>query len=462
MLLADHSLTHLAHRTSDLPLSAPDSRRDESLTVRDVYRAWWPLAASWLLMGFELPAVSAFVARLADPEIHLAAYGGIVFPLALLIESPIIMLLAASTALCRDHAAYQLVRRYAVIIAGSLTGLHVALAFTPLFDLVALGLLGAPAEILEPARLGFMIMTPWTFSIAMRRFQQGVLIRFGHSREVGLGTAVRLAVNLMVLIVGLVIQRVPGIAVGTAAVALGVIAEALYIRHRTRPVLRDQLPAIDLSGPALTEARFRRFYAPLSVTPLLLFLAMPMASAAMGRMPMVLASLAAWPVVNGLIFTFRSVGFGLNEVVVAQLEKPNAVPALRSFTLRLALGMTILVLLFAITPLGEIWFRQVSALKPELADLAGVGLLLAAAIPGMTALQSLYQGAVVHGHRTRAVTEAMLIYIGSIVAVLAAGVAWQGQPGLYFAVGSMAVGNAAQLLWLRIRARPLLRAAGAP
>ena len=438
-------------------MDAQAIRRDESLTVRDVYRAWWPLAASWLLMGFELPAVSAFIARLADPEIHLAAYGGVVFPLALVIESPIIMLLAASTALCRDQAAYQLVRRYAVLIAGALTGLHVVVAFTPLFDPLVRGLLGAPEEIVEPARLGLMIMTPWTFSIAMRRFQQGVLIRFGHSREVGLGTAVRLATNLAVLVAGLAIGRLPGIAVGTTAVALGVIAEALYIRWRTRPVLRDRMPAIDLSSPALTEARFRTFYAPLSVTPLLLFLAMPLASAAMGRMPLVLASLAAWPVVNGLIFTFRSVGFGLNEVVVAQLERPNAVPALRRFTLWLSLGMTALILLVALTPLGEFWFRQVSALKPELADLAGIALLFAAAIPGMTALQSLYQGAVVHGHRTRAVTEAMGIYIGVILAVLATGIAWQGQPGLYFAVGAMALGNAAQLLWLRLRARPLLR-----
>ena len=55
-------------------------------------------------MGLELPLVSAVVARLPDPTVSLAAYGGVVFPLALLIESPIIMLLSASTALARDLA----------------------------------------------------------------------------------------------------------------------------------------------------------------------------------------------------------------------------------------------------------------------------------------------------------------------------------------------------------------------
>ncbi len=56
------------------------------LSYKRILNTWWPLAASWLLMGAELPALSAFVARLPDPAINLAAYGGIVFPLALIIE----------------------------------------------------------------------------------------------------------------------------------------------------------------------------------------------------------------------------------------------------------------------------------------------------------------------------------------------------------------------------------------
>ena len=65
------------------------------LNDRRIFKTWWPLAVSWLLMSVELPALSAVIARLPDPEIHLAAYGGVVFPIALIVESPIIMLLAA-------------------------------------------------------------------------------------------------------------------------------------------------------------------------------------------------------------------------------------------------------------------------------------------------------------------------------------------------------------------------------
>ena len=107
------------------------------LSYRRIFATWWPLAASWLLMGVELPAVSAFVARMPNPAINLAAYGGIVFPLALIIESPVIMLLAASTALSKDEPSYQLIRRFMLITAAALTGLHILIAFTPLYYFVA-------------------------------------------------------------------------------------------------------------------------------------------------------------------------------------------------------------------------------------------------------------------------------------------------------------------------------------
>jgi len=79
------------------------------LRLAEVARNWLPLAASWLVMGLEMPVVSAIMARLADPEIHLAAYGGVVFPIALIVEAPVIMLLAASVALAKDAASSALI-----------------------------------------------------------------------------------------------------------------------------------------------------------------------------------------------------------------------------------------------------------------------------------------------------------------------------------------------------------------
>ena len=142
---------------------APEQHRDfASLSTRRIIRTWWPLAASWLLMGAELPLLGAVVARLPNPVVSLAAYGGVVFPLALIIESPIIMLLAASTALSKDWSSYLKIRRFMMIAGASLTALHLLVVLSPLYYVVVEGILGVPAMIVEPARVGLIIMTPWT------------------------------------------------------------------------------------------------------------------------------------------------------------------------------------------------------------------------------------------------------------------------------------------------------------
>lgn len=147
---------------SENPQTAPPapSARSAPLSLRDVFTTWSPLAGSWLLMGLELPVVSAVMARLPHATVSLAAYGGVVFPLSLLIEAPILMLLTASTALARDMHSYRVVRRFMFVAAGSLTALHALVAFTPLFDLIAVSLIGVPDEVREPARTGLRIMLP--------------------------------------------------------------------------------------------------------------------------------------------------------------------------------------------------------------------------------------------------------------------------------------------------------------
>jgi hypothetical protein len=427
------------------------------LTLSRIARTWWPLAASWLLMGAELPALSAVVARLAAPEINLAAYGGVVFPLALIIESPIIMLLAASTALSKDWASYRKLWNYMMAAGALLTVLHVLVAFTPLYYVVVAGVLGVPEAIVEPARVGLMIMTPWTWSIAYRRFNQGVLIRFGHSRSVGMGTAVRLTADLTVLLIGLAVGAIPGVVVATAAVAAGVMSEAVFAGIRVQPVLRGELRAQPAVEPPLTYRAFFAFYIPLVFTSLLSLIAQPIGSAALSRMPQALLSLAVWPVVGGLVFMTRGLGIAFNEVVVALLDEPAARRALRRFTVLLALSATAVLTLIAATPLSRLWFERVSALEPGLADMARLGLWVALPMPALSALQSWYQGALLHSRRTRGITESVGVFLAATAAVLLAGVAWGRITGLYVGLAGMVIGSLAQTVWLWRRARPVLR-----
>lgn len=427
------------------------------MSLRTIFNTWWPLAASWALMGLELPLISAIIARLENPEINLAAYGGIVFPLALLIESPIIMLLAASTALSKDIPSYRLVRRFMMITSAILTALHILVAFTPLYYLVVEGLMGAPEEIVEPARIGLMIMLPWTWSIAYRRFNQGVLIRFGHSKAITIGSVLRLAMDAIVLVVGYLVGTIPGIVVGTAAVAAGVISEAIYSGIMVKSVVKNELPLAKPVVPALDWGAFFRFYIPLFLTSLLFLIGQPVISAAMNRMPQSIPSLAVWPVLGGFLFILRSLGVAYNEVVVAILDQPRSYYNLNRFTNILAIITTGLLLIIAATPVSSLWFEKISALSPELSNLAKSAIWLAIPLPAISVFQSWYQGAIVTGRRTIHITISVGIYLVSISVILGAGIISGGFAGIYVGIAALTLGLLAQTVWLWIGSRPTLK-----
>ena len=159
----------------------------------NITAAWWPLALSWMLMGLELPLIAAVVGRLPQPELMLAAFGGVAFPLGLLIESPIIMMLAASTAIARDGQAWKRLNKWMHIVSAGLTALLVLLITTPLFEFVVVDLLDVPEPVRGPAWVGLLCLLPWPWAIADRRTRQGLLICYDRKIAVAQGTGIRLS-----------------------------------------------------------------------------------------------------------------------------------------------------------------------------------------------------------------------------------------------------------------------------
>jgi hypothetical protein len=334
--------------------------------------------------------------------------------------------------------------------------LHIITAFTPLYYFVVEEMIGVPEEIIEPARIGLMIMTPWTWAIAYRRFNQGVLIRFGLPRAVSNGTFIRLVTDVSVLLVGYAIGSLPGIVVATSAVALGVVAEAIYVAIRIRPVIREHLKSASPIEPPLTYRKFANFYIPLALTSLLTLLVQPLGSAALSRMPLALESLAVWTVITGLTFMLRSLGIAYNEVVVALLDEPLSTSALWRFTKILAIGTSLFQLIMILTPLANLWFGEISGLSSQLTRIAELGLWFALPMPAMAALQSWYQGNILHSRKTGGIPEAVIIFLFTIVPILGIGIALNSIPGLYVGLFAFSAAMFTQTIWLWFRSRPVL------
>jgi hypothetical protein len=170
-------------------------------------------------------------------------------------------------------------------------------------------------------------------------------------------------------------------------------------------------------------------------------------------MPVALASLAVWPVLSGITFMFRSTGVAYNEVVVALLEEPLSTQNLRRFTGILTVITTLLILIMALTPLSLLWFRVLSGLEPDMANMAVMGLMIAIPTAGFAVLQSWFQGLILHGGRTRSITEAVVLFLVTCSTLLGIGVIRGQVAGLYWAMASFSVAMFLQtlLLWYRSR-----------
>lgn len=426
-----------------------------ALTTREVLITWWPLALSWLLMTVELPITSAVIPRLLSPEVNLAAWG-VVFNLAVTIQAPGTMLLAASTALVNDAASFRRLGRITAWILVTLTLVHLLIAFTPLYDVVFRTWLGLPAEVADAARLAVMITFPWSAATGSRRFFHGILIRYGHSHAVIKGTGVRLGIGLAILGTGLLLGSIPGAVLTAVSLSCATIAEAIYAYWRARPVIRNEVLTRSKSGTLFTYPAFIRFYTPLVATMLLSLSIVTLISAAIARMPDSLASLAAWPVAFGFLHFWQSPAYGFQEVVISLLRRPNAVKVLKNVTFMMVTGMTVLLLLVSVTPLARLWFEHGAALSPELANLAQTALLLGLLVPALRALQSWLQGAIVFGGRTRSMMESVVIFVIVTAGLLLAGIQFASHKGLYVGMFAYVLGMAAQTAWLAWRARPLL------
>ena len=81
---------------------------------------WVPLAAMNVMMAVENPLITGVIARLPEAKANLAAFG-VTFALSLIIESPIIQLLSATTARESGPQPYRRLLKFMHLMAAGLT-----------------------------------------------------------------------------------------------------------------------------------------------------------------------------------------------------------------------------------------------------------------------------------------------------------------------------------------------------
>jgi hypothetical protein len=435
----------------------PGKAIDESpsVTTRTLLVFWLPMLATWLMMSVEGPFLAAVIARLADPKFNLAAYG-VAFSLALMVEAPIIMMMSASTALVSDRTSYLRLRNFTLMLNGGITVLMIILIIPPVFSFLARDLIGLPEEVARLTHITTALLLPWPGAIGFRRFYQGLLIRYNLTRRVAYGTVIRLVSMTTAAVLAATLTDLPGAAVGGLALSTGVTIEALASRFMVHATVRRLLHGAEDPSAAMSYRSIFSFYYPLAMTSILALGVHPMITFFLGQSRMPLESLAALPVINSLVFIFRSFGLSYQEVAIARFGRHmEHFAVVRNFAVGLGIAAVAGLAIISMTPLADFWFLDLSGLSPQLAAFAILPTQILVLIPGTSVLLSFQRSVLVATKRTGPVTMATLLEVGFIIVTLAVAIVIFDVVGAVAAAIALVVGRLVANAWLT---PPMLRA----
>ena len=389
----------------------------EKLTTSKIFKFWLPLAATWLMMSMEGPFIAAIIARLPDPKFNLAAFG-VAFSFALVIEAPVIMIMSASTALVKDSFSFKKLRNFTYLINGVITGLMIIFLIPTIFNYITIDLINLPAEVADLTYIACIILLPWPGTIGYRRFYQGILIRYNQTRKVAYGTVIRLFMMAGTALILYMNFEFDGVIVGAAALSAGVTFEAIASRFMSLNILRE-IKEKEITNSKISYKEIFTFYYPLALTSMLGLGVHPFVTFFIGQSRMAIESLAVLPVINSLVFIFRSTGLSFQEVGIALVgEKGEGFVPLRNFALKLLLISTGLLLIISLSPLAKLWFRDVSGLSPELTEFALLPLIIISIMPALSVFVSFQRSILVAFKNTSPITPATAIEVVGILIVL--------------------------------------------
>ncbi len=419
-------------------------------TYGQIFWFWIPLAASWLLMSAEGPILQAVIARMSDMQRQLAAFG-IVMSLEIAIESPVIMLLATSTSLATNARNYLTLRRFMLCLNLTVTIEAILVAYTPLYGLIVRDVMGIPEAIAAAAQPGMKIMFLWSAAIGFRRFLQGVLIRHGQTRWIGYGTLARLLSSGGGGIILGICTNLPGVWLGSIALLSGVIMEALFVATVARPTIKKLLSATMSRGSEdVSFWGIAKYHLPLAATSLLTLLAQPVIGAGLARMPFPEENLAAWPIIWGLLFIFRSPAFALPEAVIALGAQTGLKDMVRVFCLRIGMASSSAMAILVVTPLSGLYLAYVAGLPDRLAHFVVPALIVGLVIPFVNSIHSWYRGLLMAARMTSVIYWGMGMNLALTSLLIMVGVILR-TPGAGSAVVALLLSLLVELAYLRAK-----------
>jgi O-antigen/teichoic acid export membrane protein len=406
----------------------------EPLTVKAVVIFFLPLILMMELHQLSHATIQAFLARLANPMLVLAAFS-IAYSFNNMISCIIQSSIPAGISFIASRNSFWHLFRFYCLIAAVPFVFIMTTAMTPLGNMIFGGWIGASAEVVKQTRIASAIMAFWIYPILIRNFAFAFAFINKRTILITYATVVRLAsLGLFLLIFPLWLK---GAAVGGTALVSCMTVESIYMVIVTYPYF-SKLPRYN--GTRVAYRDMWRFSWPLMIAQITENGVAFIINLFLGQLSKPDLAIAAFGVVNALVKVVLSPLKNMVQTVQALMHSREDVPVLLKFAAGLQLIFVGIIFGVFYTPLRALVLEGVMGLTLELSHYLTPGVKMIFIVAIFWGFSAVFRGMLVAIRSTFAIAVTAGIRL-IVIAVV-------GSTTLFFpnlngaVVGVMAMGSA--------------------
>ena len=433
---------------------APDSAGQEDRSpaagssYRSIIHTWFPLGIERLLQSLDTPIYLAVIMHMANPKIEVGALFSYQLPILMLISAPTMTLSTLSNVFA-VHARNILKIRLFAFVIGVIGSLLVALiGFTPVGEFVLITTLDIPQDEYQPAIEAIRIATPFPLLQSFRQLCTGILIRNGHSWKVLAARIMRNVGTLILFGFGLLYEVMPGASMGATALNLGLVIPVVYLFVVSVRV-RKTLEVSPIEARPTDSREIIRMGLPLVVTPVILAVIPLIMSAALGRLPGVIVSLATWPIVMSVSSLSMGFGDGMDQTTIVHAVDEKAKRRIWHIYLSLAFLLTIGNALLILSGAYRWIFESIEALSPATATVTDNVMWLLTPWFFTHAVSGCYWSLLARMHISIPYLISASMKLVILVALFTLALEYDPVTGVYVSAVATTLGSLVGLLWYR-------------
>ena len=252
---------------------------------------------------------------------------------------------------------------------------------------------------------------------AIRSVYQGVITVCRKTYLLTIATAVRAVVMFSLAAVITNTQFITGSIIGSVLMIAGILTEALFAFIFGKKYLK-QLPQTNPDRDELNFGGLWLFFIPLVVAQFAMTWGQPSVNAGLARAVNPEISLAAYQVGRSFAWIFIGMFGRVHQLILVFAKNRESWFRVRRFALVLGISQAIILMIIAITPIGEWILTNIIGVEKELMVMSMSTIFSLSFVPFILSQNEIYAGLLIKNNKTPIITLGKLCNVGTLIATV--------------------------------------------